>query len=120
MVWQESAACLGDPNTAWLGDTMTVDLAATCLSCPVRIECLTEALPRDRNSDNGVWGCTTPDERGRIRRHKARVADVWAAHSQTVKEMHGGRHDDMDYPSGLLSRERSRPGTRPGDRRADG
>lgn len=102
--WQELAECLGDDDEAWSGDTMTDDCAAACLVCSVRLECLTTALAHDRHWDAGIWGGTTVIDRHRIRTQKASVADVWADLAATVKEVHGGRHGDLDYPSGLLSR----------------
>jgi hypothetical protein len=107
MSWQEHAACADDRNEDWLGDVVTLDLAVTCHGCPVRLECLTEALPRDIRWDAGIWGGTTPKQRGDIRNRKASVADAWRTLDQMVKEAHRGQHDDMDYQSGLLSGTRA-------------
>lgn len=104
MRWQRHAECRNDLNPEWIGDVMTPDLAATCLACPVRLECLTEALPRDLRWDVGIWGGTTPRQRGDIRTNKASVVDVWSELEIMVKGVHGGRHHDMDHPGGLLSR----------------
>jgi hypothetical protein len=103
MPWQELAECLGDDSADWMGDDMTVECAAACLVCRVRLDCLGEAMPRDRHWDAGIWGGTTVIDRDRIRTGKASVADVWQELERTVKEVHGGGHGDMDYPSGLLS-----------------
>jgi len=108
-MWQELAACAGDRNPDWLADEMTLDCATTCLLCPVRLDCFTEALPRDRHWDAGIWGGTTLLQRDRIRSGKARLADVWAELERTVKEAHGGRSCDMDGTSSLLSRSGARP-----------
>ena len=104
VIWQNRAACAGDSNPEWIGDTMTIDTATTCWVCPVRLECLTEALPRDIRWDGGIWGGSTPRQRGDIRTGKASVADVWLDLELLVKGMHGGRHDDMVDPGGLLAR----------------
>jgi hypothetical protein len=101
--WQELAVCTGDDNPEWLGEVITVDCATACLVCPVRLECLTEALPRDRHWDAGIWGGTTVADRDNIRRNKDTVAHIWRRLELLVKERHGGRHGGLDSPSGLLS-----------------
>jgi hypothetical protein len=103
MPWQELAECLGDDNPEWLGSEITPDVAAACLVCRVRLECLGEAMSHDKHWDAGIWGGTTVGDRDRIRTRKVSVVDVWAKLSTTVKEVHDGGHGDMDYPSGLLS-----------------
>jgi len=103
--WQERAACANDPDEAWLGDVLTIDLATTCHGCPVRLECLTEAMPRDFRWDAGIWGGTTPKQRGDIRAQKARVTDVWHRLDQMVREAHDGRFFDLAYASRLPSRK---------------
>lgn len=59
--WQESAACLGDPNPdAWFpeGRHAPRDEAKRakklCLTCPVSDTCFTQALERDERE--GIWG----------------------------------------------------------------
>ena len=42
---------------------------AVCATCPVRAQCLEQAL-RDGERD-GIWGGATPEERRRIARRKA-------------------------------------------------
>jgi WhiB family redox-sensing transcriptional regulator len=39
---------------------------AVCFSCPVRQECLKDAI--DRGDDNGIWGGLTVSERRQLRR----------------------------------------------------
>jgi hypothetical protein len=43
-----------------------------CMNCPVRTECLTEAL--QRGEQFGVWGGLTTDERISLRRQNTRLA----------------------------------------------
>jgi len=107
--WQERGACYGNADDGWLGSELTIDMATTCHGCAVRLECLTEALPRDIRWDAGIWGGTTPKQRGDIRSKKASVTDVWLMLDRIVKEAHSGRHDHMDYESGLLSAADARP-----------
>jgi WhiB family redox-sensing transcriptional regulator len=45
-----------------------------CADCPVKAPCLAEALARPANSDFGIYGGTTPQQRGQIRR--------WAEHDR--------------------------------------
>lgn len=120
MRWQERAACLGDPDDAWLGDTLTVDLATTCHGCPVRLECLTEAMPRDIRWDAGIWGGTTPKQRSDIRHKTVSVTDVWHRLDMMVREAHDGRFFDLAFTKPLPSRETARSEVGRGDRREDG
>lgn len=75
-VWRGKAACgrreAGsdwDPEMFWpeVADVMTVrEAKRMCARCPVRPECLEEclAMPDD---PGGIWGGTTPRERGQLR-----------------------------------------------------
>jgi WhiB family transcriptional regulator, redox-sensing transcriptional regulator len=65
--WREKAACKDQPNPEWDGD-LRFYLYEICMSCPVRDDCLMEALDHEERSDAGVWGGTGPEERRRIRR----------------------------------------------------
>lgn len=65
--WRDSAACADDPDTQFPAPT---DLPAVsrarrvCAACPVRAECLRDAL---RHAEpHGVWGGFTPNERTRL------------------------------------------------------
>ena len=44
-----------------------------CISCPVRIQCLTSALEKNAI---GIWGGTTETERRTIKRHRKDPATV--------------------------------------------
>jgi len=50
---------------------------AVCAGCPVRNECLDDAVTA--NVQYGVWGGTTPRERRRIRRQRALARKAGAA-----------------------------------------
>ena len=65
--WQRRAACQGmGAGTFVMAKGQTGDPArATCLSCPVRPECLEYALTHPEV--DGVWGGTSRQERRRIR-----------------------------------------------------
>ena len=77
MRWQTTALCR---NTAhdWWADDMTKQMGDLCGRCPVRLDCLMEALPRDNFEDVGVWGGTTPAQRRAIRAGRMSVESLWA------------------------------------------
>ena len=66
--WQARAACLAhdDPDRFYTGTDADTVIATWCDGCPVRTECLLDAL--DRGDTEGVWGGTTPDQRRDIAR----------------------------------------------------
>jgi len=75
--WKGRAACLSDPGSHWDGDLLPSTFAM-CMGCPVRDDCLMEALDHDERSDCGVWGGTTDSGRRQIRRG-ADPYQVWDA-----------------------------------------
>ena len=81
--WRDQAACIGMTGLDWDGD-LRFSLFAICMSCPVKAECLVEALDYEERSDAGVWGGTGPEERRRIRKGEDPYV-VW----REVKEMMG-------------------------------
>lgn len=76
MTWRESAACRGRPTRHYFPTTgghdantrAAIDLCWT--ECPVRPECLTEALnhPDGARYVAGIWGGFTLDQRLRLLR----------------------------------------------------
>jgi WhiB family transcriptional regulator, redox-sensing transcriptional regulator len=77
--WREAGACLGaDPDLFFpisqtgLALEQIVRAKAVCARCPVRLECLRFAL--ETRETNGIWGGTTPEERRRELRRRARQA----------------------------------------------
>jgi WhiB family redox-sensing transcriptional regulator len=69
--WSAYAACRGLDTEIFFPVTAEkeAEAMAVCATCPVRAECLEQAL-RDHERD-GIWGGTTPEERRRIARRKA-------------------------------------------------
>lgn len=71
--WEKQAACAGKPTEMWFPEVssnarrtkaaIAVENRArrTCALCPVRSECLTEAVKRQE--EYGIWGGTMPHER---------------------------------------------------------
>ena len=79
--WRDRAACLGKTHLEWDGP-LTPELFRICMTCPVRDECLIEALDHEERSDAGVWGGTGPEERRPIRKG----ADPYEVWRQSAKE----------------------------------
>lgn len=85
MTWRDKAACRGmDPNEFHPdprhggkspGDEGTAEARAICHGCPVRVDCLANALTAGESL--GVWGGTTPHERNRLR-SMLRADSQWA------------------------------------------
>jgi WhiB family redox-sensing transcriptional regulator len=73
MYWQQEAACRTADSEMLFADTAALGRAkALCARCPVRTECLAEAL--DNRIEFGVWGGMTARERGALLRRRPGVA----------------------------------------------
>ena len=80
MSWQERAACIGTNAQLFFGpdgepwehrEVREAKAKAICALCPVREQCLSEAL---RNSiKHGIWGGLNNEERTRERRRRIRA-----------------------------------------------
>ncbi|MFJ5951436.1 WhiB family transcriptional regulator [Streptomyces noursei] len=71
--WHEDAACrTADPEELFADSTRQNRAKAVCTGCPVRTECLVEAL--DNRVEWGVWGGMTERERRALLRRKPDVA----------------------------------------------
>lgn len=71
--WHEDAACRStDPDELFADSTAQNRAKAICTGCPVRTECLVEAL--DNRVEWGVWGGMTERERRALLRRKPNVA----------------------------------------------
>ena len=64
--WRHSALCAQTDPELFFPEkaTQSRDARAVCARCPVRAECLTDALTHDRVY--GVWGGTTERERRKL------------------------------------------------------
>lgn len=69
MTWRWGAECRDQDAEFWFMDEDDSGLALSyCGRCPVRRECLAEALTEPRHRDYGIWGGTTRQQRLRMRR----------------------------------------------------
>lgn len=84
--WQDRAACRGMPTRIWDAVEMTPVAGRTCASCPVRLECVSEALDRHHTVDVGIWGATTPKQRERIRRRRVTLEVAWQETAELVQQ----------------------------------
>lgn len=114
MTWMESAECLGAPNTIFYPPGMDDDdgtagysaeeyekayapAKAICEVCPVRLQCLDQAL--DNKERWGCWGGLIPIERLRIerkwRRQRLKVRRAAEAHGESdIEDNLEGETDD--------------------------
>lgn len=75
--WAARGACVSmDPDGFFVQGADQQAVKSTCVSCPVKAECLADAL--DNRIDFGVWGGMTERERRRLLRRHPGVRD-WAA-----------------------------------------
>lgn len=68
--WRLQAACRPDHiDPDWFHPTTDIPIEAmrVCVNCPVRTDCLNEALNTKVSDDSGVWGGTTALARIQIR-----------------------------------------------------
>ena len=75
--WATRGACVTmDPDGFFVQGAEQNLAKTTCVACPVKTECLADAL--DNRIDFGVWGGMTERERRRLLRRHPHVTD-WAA-----------------------------------------
>ena len=74
--WHERANCQGtDPDEFYPDKGGRSDLAKyICSRCPVRTDCLQDALARDER--HGIWGGLSDVERLELKKRRARGADI--------------------------------------------
>ncbi|HPU13396.1 MAG TPA: WhiB family transcriptional regulator [Aeromicrobium sp.] len=69
--WSQSAACLGKSDDLFVKGAEQNRAKQMCNGCPVRAECLAEAL--DNRIEWGVWGGMTERERRALLRRRPNV-----------------------------------------------
>jgi len=71
--WASRGACRStDPDTLFVQGAAQNRVKTVCMSCPVRTECLAEAL--DNQIEWGVWGGMTERERRALLRRRPNVS----------------------------------------------
>lgn len=88
--WTTRAACRGtDPDALFVQGAAQNRAKAVCVGCPVRTECLADAL--DNRIEFGVWGGMTERERRALLRRRPEVSS-WSGLLETARrefESHG-------------------------------
>lgn len=74
--WRTVAKCRdADPDVLFVQGAEQHRAKRVCMGCPVRTECLAEAL--DNRVEFGVWGGMTERERRALLRRRTEVTDWW-------------------------------------------
>lgn len=96
--WAEQAACRhGDPDALFVQGAAQNRAKTICMSCPVRTECLADAL--DHRIEFGVWGGMTERERRALLRRRPDVTS-WRRLLESARERHEvGAVIDLRVPS---------------------
>ena len=82
--WTVQAGCLvTDPDTLFVQGAAQNRAKAVCLGCPVRTECLADAL--DNGIEFGVWGGLTERERRALLRRRPNVTS-WRLLLETARD----------------------------------
>lgn len=83
MSWKEQAKCSGEDISLFFpgeGEQADTRAYALCYGCPVRAECLENAI---ENHEQGMWAGTNEDDRRKIRRDRDRPDHVHVPHTGT-------------------------------------
>ena len=84
--WAAQAACQGQsPDKLFVRGAEQNKAKQVCGACPVRTECLAEAL--DNNIEWGVWGGMTERERRALLRRRPNVTS-WRRLLEAAREQH--------------------------------
>ena len=85
--WAAQAACRGQqPDKLFVRGAEQNKAKQVCGACPVRTECLAEAL--DNQIEWGVWGGMTERERRALLRRRPNAS--WRAVLEQAREQHAG------------------------------
>lgn len=84
--WASQASCrTSDPDALFVQGAAQNRAKAVCLGCPVRTECLADAL--DNRVEFGVWGGMTERERRALLRRRPDVVS-WRALLEQARAAH--------------------------------
>ncbi|HEX2499250.1 MAG TPA: WhiB family transcriptional regulator [Actinomycetes bacterium] len=87
--WASYAACrTADPDDLFVQGAAQNRVKSLCLRCPVRTECLADAL--DNRVEWGVWGGMTERERRALLRRRPNVTS-WRELLEQAREAHPGK-----------------------------
>jgi WhiB family redox-sensing transcriptional regulator len=87
--WTAEAACRStDPDELFVQGAAQNRAKAVCLGCPVRTECLADAL--DNQVEFGVWGGMTERERRALLRRRPNVTS-WGSLLRAARRDHQRR-----------------------------
>lgn len=99
--WSTQAACrTTDPDELFVQGAAQNRAKAVCTGCPVRTECLADAL--DNRVEFGVWGGMTERERRALLRRRPTVTS-WRRLLETARAEYEGYA--ADYEQDCSSRE---------------
>ncbi|HEV7649438.1 MAG TPA: WhiB family transcriptional regulator [Actinophytocola sp.] len=91
--WRVNASCRDeDPDGLFVRGKEQRKAKLVCIACPVRTECLAEAL--DNRIEFGVWGGMTERERRALLRRRPDVSS-WLELLQTARENHADDDEDV-------------------------
>lgn len=99
--WRVRASCRDeDPDQLFVRGAEQRKAKLVCMGCPVRTECLAEAL--DSRIEFGVWGGMTERERRALLRRRPDVAS-WAELLESARRKHLNfdEVEEADYRVGL-------------------
>ncbi|MGL5858198.1 MAG: WhiB family transcriptional regulator [Angustibacter sp.] len=90
--WAAHGSCItSNPDDLFVQGAEQNRAKAVCLGCPVRTECLADAL--DNRTEFGVWGGMTERERRALLKRRPNVKSWWrlletarAEHSRTIDD----------------------------------
>ena len=92
--WAARSACRGtDPDELFVTGAAQHRAKAVCLGCPVRTECLADAL--DNQVEFGVWGGMTERERRAVLKRRPTVRS-WRRLLETARDEHERSLGDDD------------------------
>ena len=82
--WRRQANCYRRGGDLFDHDTWHRPALELCRDCPVKRDCLEDALQRKQASDCGVWGFSSLAQRERMRQGHTTPQNVWAYNQQRI------------------------------------
>jgi WhiB family transcriptional regulator, redox-sensing transcriptional regulator len=96
-LWVSKALCLStDPDELFVSGKAQKKAAAICRHCPVRVECLADAL--DNHVEFGVWGGMTERQRRALLKQHPEVVS-WSAFFATQRKYRNAALRTSEIPS---------------------